>query len=387
MTPEPDQPEPGISRRGLIFGTGASALGGLALGAGLATTIRPAATAPAPPPPAAGTPVPAAGANQAGIGRPANPQTHHLVVVADLDLVRASATLAALGTQVLRLTDPQTHAELPDGAGDLTIHIGIGPRVLALNPTTAGLADLPLFAGDAALPPTMLGGDLLLAIQATNPAVLETAYEVLSGVGGLTVRWRELGYRGPSEDGITRNPLGYHDGVIIPRGDAELAEQVWISDGPLAGGAICVIRRFVLDTRSFAALTPERQDAVIGRERVSGRPLSGGQLRDQADINARTPDGELIVPLRSHVRAAHPSFTDSGLMLRRGYGFSTTGAVPEHGLLFICYQNAVRTFVATQQRMDEMDDLMGFARPTATASFAILPGYAADRPLGSTLAL
>ena len=60
---------------------------------------------------------------------------------------------------------------------------------------------------------------------------------------------------------------------------------------------------------------------------------------------------------------------------------------PANGLVFISYQNVVRTFVATQQRMDETDDLMDFARPTATAAFAILPGFDGQRPLGSTLGL
>ncbi len=38
-----------------------------------------------------------------------------------------------------------------------------------------------------------------------------------------------------------------------------------------------------------------------------------------------------------------------------------------------------------QQRMDDIDALMGFSTPTATCAFAILPGFDADHPLGSTL--
>ncbi len=378
---------PGVSRRGLFLGTGAGALAGLAIGAGVTTALRPAAEAT---PPAAGLPVPAAGANQAGIGRPVDPQSHNLVVVATLDPAAARATLAGLGERILRLTDPEARDVLMDGPGDLTVQVGVGPRVLARNPAVAGLADMPLYTGDAELPAVALGGDLLLMIQASNPGVLEPVFEALVAPGsGITVQWREHGARGPSQDMIARNPLGFHDGIINPRGEDEYAEQVWIPDGPLAGGTICAIRRFVLATREFSQLAPPRQDAVIGRERATGRPLSGGEMRDEADITARAANGDVIIPLRSHIRAAHPSFTDSGVMLRRSYGFTATGigVEPANGLVFISYQNVVRTFVATQQRMDETDDLMDFARPTATAAFAILPGFDGQRPLGSTLGL
>ena len=49
------------------------------------------------------------------------------------------------------------------------------------------------------------------------------------------------------------------------------------------------------------------------------------------------------------------------------------------------YQNDVQTFAKTQLRLDEVDSLMAFATPTATAAFAVLPGFSADTPLGSSL--
>ena len=53
--------------------------------------------------------------------------------------------------------------------------------------------------------------------------------------------------------------------------------------------------------------------------------------------------------------------------------------------MFICFQNELDTFVKTQHRLDEVDDLMAFAKPTASASFLVLPGFTRDEPLGSTL--
>ena len=79
-------------------------------------------------------------------------------------------------------------------------------------------------------------------------------------------------------------------------------------------------------------------------------------------------------------------------MLRRGYGYangptetSAGDTVDDQGLLFICFQRELADFVRTQQRMDETDDLMGYATPVSSASFLILPGFTATEPLGSTL--
>ena len=126
---------------------------------------------------------------------------------------------------------------------------------------------------------------------------------------------------------------------------------------------------------------------MIGRHRQDGSPLSGGGRFDQVDLNAKADNGDLLVPAHAHARAAHPSFTGSRLMLRRSYNYRASAA--DHGHLFISYQNDVGAFAKTQLRLDEVDDLMHYVTPTATAAFAILPGTldsaGASRPLGSTL--
>ena len=70
------------------------------------------------------------------------------------------------------------------------------------------------------------------------------------------MRWTEFGFRGPSADGVARNPLGYFDGIIRPKTPAEFDDDVWIADGPLAGGTICVMRRFLLDVEGFRRALP-----------------------------------------------------------------------------------------------------------------------------------
>ena len=101
------------------------------------------------------------------------------------------------------------------------------------------------------------------------------------------------------------------------------------------------------------------------------------------DLEAKTPDGRYVTPARSHARAAHPSFTGSTTMLRGSYSFTDSDG--SRGLLFRCFQRDLDTFVRTQRRLDDVDDLMRFVTPTASASFLVLPGFDADRPLGATL--
>lgn len=382
---------PGPSRRrvlgvlggGLLLGAGAGVAGASLLSDDEATS------SPAPRPLEIG-----GGAHQNGIDVPATPQAHGLLLVVDLDLLdtdgadavrrsQLTSFLATLqGTITTAFDDPDV---TPDGPGDLTVTVGVGPRVVALiSDDLPGAEKLPEFAGDTAINSSDRGGDLLLAIHATDPGVVgRVANSFASSLPHVTPRWQQRGFRGPGTGTVVRNPLGFLDGVIVPHGRAELDENVWIGDGPAAGGTICVIRRLQLDEVRFAALSRSAQENVIGRRHSDGAPLSGGQPGDQVDLTAKTPDGEYKVPARSHARAAHPTFTGSALMLRRGYAYDN--GPQDAGLLFICFQRDLHTFVATQRRLDEQDDLMDYATPTASASFLILPGFSADKPLGSAL--
>lgn len=335
--------------------------------------------------------VAATGRTQAGIARPGTPQGHGVLLIADVEVdVNPGVWLPRLGEEIVALTaEGGDFGFLPDGAADLTITVGIGPRLVSrADPEGPGAADLPLFAGDEFIPPERRGGDLLLAAYASDASVLNPVLDHLSSmVPGLRARWRQHGFRGPGEGTIVRNPLGFHDGIIVPHDEEELEENVWISGGAFDGATICVIRRLRLDGRAFLAHPVEEQEAIIGRVKATGAPLSGGEPTAPIDLLAKTPQGEFVEPLRSHARAAHPSFTGSRLMLRRGYAYDD-GAVAgedDSGLLFICFQKDLRTFVATQQRLDETDDLMRYVTPTASGTFLILPGFDADRPLGSGL--
>lgn len=391
-------PGAGVSRRSILtggIGVGVGALAGMAGVLGVQSTTDAVGSPPAAGEP--GQPVAARGRRQAGVDRPGTPQRNALVVVADIagdpDRERVLGLLAAAGDAVHAATDPSGPgpSPVPDGAGDLTITIGIGPRlVAAVDAALPGAAPLPAFASDAALDPRLSGGDLLIAVYSSDVSVLPgVATHVLSAIPGATRRWTQSGVRGAGEGTVARNPLGFHDGVIVPRTPDELAANVWIADGPAADGTIAVIRRFRLDVARFHAQPTAAQDRVIGRHRVDGAPLSGGGPTDQVNLTAKTPEGEYLVPARAHARAAHPSFTGSALMLRRGYSFSNPvgpGEPTDDGLLFMSYQRDLETFVRTQHRLDEGDDLMAYVTVTASASFLVVPGRRDGEPLGRALA-
>ena len=397
----------GPSRRGLLTG----ALGGaLGLAAGIGGTLAVgSATAPATPSPTGtaltgtdasgiGRPVAASGRYQAGIHTPATPQKFGRLLILDTTTEPAAAAswLATLGERILDLTSstgtPGTAAAalLPDGAGDLTITVGLGPRIISgIDPALPGGEDLPAFADDAGIEDLARGGDVLLAAYSNDPTVLGAVLaDLQSLVPSATRRWEQLVFRGTGEGMKARNPLGFFDGVVVPHGTEALRENVWVADGPLAGGTIFVIRRLLLDTTAFRALAVPDREAVFGRRMSDGAPLSGGGADDQVDLNAKTPEGNFLVPANAHARAAHPSFTGSSLMLRRSYSFENDrpGEVSESGLAFISFQRDLRTFVATQHRLDEVDALRDFSTPTASATFLILPGFSREKPLGAELA-
>ncbi|WP_374947512.1 Dyp-type peroxidase [Agreia sp.] len=400
----------GVDRRSVLFGLGGLATGVVAGAAGWNATaggrlsnVDPETSDPAAVDPAsegaagaaasdgAGAPVNASGRYQPGIHRPSTPQRHGLVMVLDIagdDL----SWLGALGDAILGIADG-SHADVtrvaPDGVGDLSVTVGLGPRLIStVGPELPGAADLPAFADDDGIPLERRGGDVMLAAYGSDPTILRPVLELLlTQMTAATPRWEQRGFRGPGTSTVARNPFGFLDGIIVPRTDDEFDDNVWIQEGPLAGGTVCVLRRLRLDIVGFQSRSRDEQEAIIGRKAGTGAPLSGGAPTAQIDLRSKTPEGQYTVPAHAHARAAHPSFTGSELMLRRGYTFDDglVDGVADAGLLFMCYQRSLRTFTATQQRLDELDALSEFSTPTGSATFLILPGFSRESPLGSTL--
>jgi len=83
-----------------------------------------------------------------------------------------------------------------------------------------------------------------------------------------------------------------------------------------------------LDLQRFAALSVPQQEAVFGRRRDSGVPLSGGTIATNPDLGAKTPDGRYLIPADAHARRAHANVVGVGLMQRRSRHRDGTTARP-----------------------------------------------------------
>ncbi|MEV7865573.1 Dyp-type peroxidase [Streptomyces sp. NPDC088124] len=372
------------SRRAFIGATGAVAATGLT--AGCESPAQPSR----PPSPASTARVSPIGRHQAGITLPQPAQPNLLAVVADLgDAVAVGPLLAELGRAIQTLTagtDPRLLGLPP---GDLTVTIGVGPRLVRMaDPSLPGAADLPRFSRER-IASQARGGDLLIQICASDALLLPVVTAALLAQAGdrLRERWRQSGRRGaniPVDQGLSapRNPLGFIDGIVGPHTTAEQQRHLWLSGpAPVAGGTLAVLRRMQLDLPRFAALSVADQEAVFGRRRSTGVPLSGGTIASDPNLGAKTPDGRYLIPADAHIRRAHPSVVGVGLMLRRSY--STDEPTP--GLLFISFQNEIRTFTNTLVHMDDSDALLRFTTTTASATFLILPGFDQQHPLGARM--
>ncbi|MBM7774753.1 dye decolorizing peroxidase [Actinokineospora baliensis] len=335
-------------------------------------------------------PVPPTGRFQAGIITPSEAQTTLLAVVVDLaDGADIRSLLVELGDTIRALTAGTDARLLGSAPGDLTVTIGIGPRLVrVVDPALPGATDLPEFAGEQ-IEPNDRGGDLLVQICATDVMIPPIAAAALLGQAGDRVRerWRQNGFRGTTtavDQGRTapRNLFGFADGIVGPHTSAQQEQDLWLpGPSPVADGTIAVIRRMSLDLPRFAALPVSAQEAVFGRRRQTGDPLSGGTIASDPDLNAKTPDGRYRIPADAHVRRAHPTAVGAGLMLRRSY---STGE-PGPGLLFISFQNDIQTFTKTLTHMTNGDALLSFTTTTASATFLVLPGFDDAHPLGSTV--
>ncbi|MFC3687823.1 iron uptake transporter deferrochelatase/peroxidase subunit [Aquipuribacter hungaricus] len=413
----------GVSRRRLLGLAGAGA-GGLALGVGAAATaaatglddvLRPDRGA------GDGTAYPFHGPHQAGITTPAQDHLHFaafdVTTTSRDDLV---AMLQAWSVAAERMTrgapagegDPASGAydAPPDDTGEamdlppagLTITIGFGPGLFQTADGTdrfglaarrpASLERLPHFPADA-LDPARSDGDLCVQACADDPQVAVHAVRNLARIafGTASLRWSQLGFgrtATTSDEQVTpRNLFGFKDGTanITAQQDDALAEHVWVPDADtdastawLAGGSYLVARRIAMTIEPWDRTSLREQEAVVGRTKGEGAPLSGGTEHDEPDLAMAGRGGLPLVAENAHVRLAHPSTNGGVRMLRRGYNY-TDGITPlgrlDAGLFFLAFVRDPAThYVPMQTRMSAQDGLMEYLQHVGSGLFAVPPG-------------
>lgn len=293
----------------------------------------------------------------------------------------------------------------------LTITIGFGPSLFTSNGVDrfgiadsrpAALIDLPHFPGDR-LDPARSGGDLCVQACAHDPQVAVHAVRNLAriGFGVVSVRWSQLGFGRTSSTSTTqatpRNLFGFKDGTANLKAEepAELDTHVWVgadddpSAGWMAGGSYLVSRRINMHIETWDRSSLREQEAIIGRDKGEGAPLSGGTEFTAVDLSAEGPDGPKV-PADSHVRLAHPDDNGGVQILRRGYNF-TDGSDGlgrlDAGLFFIAFVRDPRTqYVPMQTKLARDDAMSEYLLHTGSGLFAVPPGARTRRSfIGETL--
>lgn len=295
-------------------------------------------------------------------------------------------------------------------ASGLTITFGFGPTLFEKDGVDrfglagkrpAQLIDLPHFSGDI-LDERFVGGDLCIQACADDPQVAVHAIRNLSRIafGTAGIRWAQLGFGRTSSTTTAqvtpRNLMGFKDGTRNLRAEQteSIDEFVWADDSDgqawIAGGSYLVARRIRIRAEVWDRTSLQEQEASIGRTKGSGAPLSGGNEFTEPDFAIKGGDDRPLIPVDSHVAAAHPDQNQGQQMLRRGYNF-TDGADElgrlNAGLFFIAYVRDPRTqFVPVQEHLAKSDVLtVEYLHTTGSALFAVPAGIREGEYVGQAL--
>jgi len=409
-----------FSRRRMLGAAGVIGAAGLA-GGGFA--LGSAVAGPAAKDTSAGDEVPFYGVHQAGIATP----TQDRMVYAAFDLTTSDPaalksmletwTAAAVSiTAGQQVGDNEKHPlSPPDDTGEavglppsqLTVTIGFGPSLFderlglaRLKPSK--LVKLPHFAGDE-LQPRKSDGDICIQACANDPQVAFHAVRNLTrlGRGVVATRWVQLGFGKTSSTSTSqatpRNLFGFRDGTnnIKSEDAAAMDKFVWVgeeADQPwMKGGSFLVARRINMHIETWDRDSLQDQEAVFGRYKLSGAPLTGTQEFEAVDLAAKDAQGEDVIPAKAHIRLAAPSSHGGAKILRRGYSFSD-GADPtlgdfDAGLFFIAYQNDPESqFIAIQKSLAGNDALNEYIVHTGSAIFACPGGLSEGQTWADWLA-
>ena len=421
LPPEPVEGKHGVSRRGLIGWAGATT----AVGAAAFVGGRASAPSAVPPTVADGL-VAFRGDHQAGIVTPAQDRLHF----AAFDVVTSSrdelvALLTAWTAAAEQMTTGHTVGDeasydappndtgdaLDLGASNLTITFGFGPTLFekdgkdrfglkARQPKA--LRRLPHFSGDQ-LDAAHSDGDLCIQACAADPQVAVHAIRNLTRIafGTAVLRWSQLGYGRTSSTSTLqktpRNLFGFKDGTANLKAEDPklLDEHLWVQDGDdpaaswLAGGSYLVARQIAMLIEPWDRASLREQEAVIGRDRRDGAPLSGGGEFADVDFALTGREGKPLVPVTSHVAVAHPSNNKGVQMLRRGYNYTDgnddLGRL-DAGLFFICFvRNPDTHYIPMQTAMASKDALVEYLQHRRSGLWAVPPGVKSARHVGQAL--
>lgn len=271
----------------------------------------------------------------------------------------------------------------------LTVTVGLGPNVFSDTYGLAGskpplLRELKQLPSDA-FKPELTGGDLSLQACADDPQVAYHAVRDLARIakstGAAATRWTVMGFGRASAgkgQSTPRNLLGYKDGTRNIREDADFDRFVWVKDGPSwqSHGTYQVVRKVQMHIEAWDTDRISDQNAVFGRHKVSGAPLTGTHEFDTPDFHKKDAGGDLVIPATAHIRLAAFENNEGLRILRRSYNY-TDGinqyGVLDAGLLFISYQSDPAHFERLQTKLGAADRLNEYITHIGSAIFFVPP--------------
>ncbi|MDJ6542404.1 iron uptake transporter deferrochelatase/peroxidase subunit [Salmonella enterica] len=272
----------------------------------------------------------------------------------------------------------------------LTVTVGLGPGVfsnkLGLSRyKPALLRDLISLPGDN-LSPELTGGDLSLQACADDPQVVYHAIRNLSRIARITgaaqTRWAVTGFGRASAgkgQSTPRNLFGFKDGTRNVSGKSEFDRYVWINDKDPSWqqhGCYQIVRKIKMRIETWDTDRVSDQNEIFGRHKVSGAPLTGKHEFDTPDFHKRDDEGNLIIPVTSHISLAAHENNDGIKILRRPYNYTdglNNYAMLDAGLLFISYQKDPAQFEHLQTRLGASDALNEYISHIGSGIFFIPP--------------
>jgi deferrochelatase/peroxidase EfeB len=412
-----------LSRRKLLSGLGLAgaglAIGSASVASGLGPFGTPEASADADA--AANRVYPFYGEHQAGIVTPAQDRLAFASMNVldgtsrnDLSALLKDWTVAAermtrgqLVGDDTNLDDPplDTGEAIGSPVGGLTITIGYGPSLFddrfgLASRKPALLSQLPALPNEN-LDPDHVGGDLCLQACSDDPLVAFHAVRNLArlGLGVVDYNWMELGFGKTSSTSTAqatpRNLLGFKDGTrnIKAQQTDLLDDYVWVgkdTDQPwMRGGSYLISRRIQIFIENWDRDYLEDQQNVIGRAKVTGAPLTGGEEFTNPHFSQKNDQGQLVIPANAHIRLASHEENDGTRLLRRGYSF-TDGIDPVRGtllggLFFIAFAKNPDQFVTLQNKLGSLDALNEYIQHIGSGIFAVQGGLARGEHWGDGL--
>ena len=182
-------------------------------------------------------------------------------------------------------------------------------------------------------------GDVFLYLKTPDIATAERIFDtVRAQIDALAERVEYVSV-GKREDGRVIGGR-YLDGITNPSDPVSMAEDILI-DGPYRGAAFGFTQQFLFDWKAIAALSPDTEDAMLGRN-------PAGAVLPQA-------------PGDAHIHRAHllDEDGDNRKLLRQALPFGEQPGRParEQGLMFVAFCNEQERFEKILHRlMGDMPD-------------------------------